>query len=225
MKKFICVIAAALTVCMCFASCSDKKSAKEDKKIETVTKQTKIPKDADSDNTEKSESVANNTDEEKADVQNEVKEPENKTAEQPVQNNAETAKPDAKTEVDLSRVRSAILQKEGISDAMLLDGGAMSNLYGIDASQIKQAAGFVTMSGTFPHEIIMIEASDSNGAANVEAALKTKLGEVMNQARSYDAENYELAQQCKVHRNGNYVSLFLSPKQAEMTSIYNGYIK
>lgn len=218
MRKNICIIAAVLAVGMCFTACS-KKSDEDKKEIETVTKQTKIPgKEEEAE--VKDEVVADvNKDDTDAETPETPSAPEASAAEE------NTLSSHAASDVDLSQVRSAILQKEGIEDAMLLDADAMSGLYGIDLSQIKQAAGFVTMSGTFPHEIIMIEAVNVQSAASIEAALNTKLSEVMNQARSYDAENYALAQKCKVSKKGNFVSLFLSPKQAEINTVYGGYVK
>lgn len=127
--------------------------------------------------------------------------------------------------VNLSEVRSEIISKVSISDAMLIETSAMAKLYGVSESDVKQSAGFVTMSGTFPHEIIMIEAVDSSSADDIANALSKKLNEVLNQSKSYDAKNYELAQQCRVNRKGNYVSLFLSPDHEAMLSVYNSYIK
>ncbi len=219
-RKYIGIIAAVLAIGMCFTACS-KKSDEDKKEIETVTKQTKIP-EKEQENEVKNENEAVNSDDKNEDA-TEVNEA-SVTSEAPA-SEGNTPSVNTASEVSLPQVRSAILQKEGINDAMLLEADAMSGLYGIDSSHIKQAAGFVTMSGTFPHEIIMIEATNAQSAASIEAALNTKLGEVMNQARSYDAENYALAQKCKVYKKGNFVSLFLSPKQAEMNDIYSGYVK
>lgn len=192
-RKYIGIIAAVLAIGMCFTACS-KKSDEDKKEIETVTKQTKIP-EKDLETEVENETVNSNDKNEAATEVSEAQAvPE---APAPEEN---TPSVNTASEVSLPQVRSAILQKEGINDAMLLEADAMSALYGIDLSHIKQAAGFVTMSGTFPHEIIMIEATNAQSAASIEAALNTKLGEVMNQARSYDAENYALAQKCKVYK-------------------------
>jgi len=46
----------------------------------------------------------------------------------------------------------------------------------------------------------------------------------MVQSKSYDAENYKLAQQCKVSVKGNFVTLFLSPDHAQIQTILDKYI-
>ena len=44
--------------------------------------------------------------------------------------------------------------------------------------------------------------------------------EVLVQSQSYDAENYKAAQSCQVRVNGRFVSLILSPKQADIAAIF-----
>ena len=107
---------------------------------------------------------------------------------------------------------------------MPIETESLNTLYGIDASVIKQSASFVTMAGTFPHEVIMIEAIDKEAVKVIEEALGKKLDEVMVQSKSYDAENYKLAQQCKVIVKGNFVTLLLSPDHAQIQTILDKYI-
>lgn len=208
---------AVLAACLSLSSCANKTPHNEQKQIETVTKQKKASENSESMNTEK------NISEKNINIENENSDTE--TTNDNVSDKKTTDSGSENKDVKLSQICSEIISSENISDAMLLEADAMSSLYGIDKAKIKQAAGFVTMSGTFPHEIIMIEAKSEQDAALIEEALNTKLSEVKNQAKSYDAENYELALQCKVYKNNNYVSLFLSPKQASMLKIYNDFIK
>lgn len=133
----------------------------------------------------------------------------------------ETASP---ASVDLSAVCSAMTSQLGISDGFALDTSALMGLYGISADLVKQSGGYVTMSGTFPDEIILVEAVDSAAADAVQACLQTRLNAVMEQSKTYDAENYALAQKCFVGRNGLFLSLILSPKQEELVAVYGNYI-
>lgn len=125
--------------------------------------------------------------------------------------------------VSLEQVRSAILDQLSVVDPLLLEGEMLEGLYGITSDMLKQSASFVTMSGTFPDEVIMTEAVDDEAAEAIAAALQRRLDEVMVQSKTYDAENYEAAQQCKVSRSGLFVALILSPKQADMTAVYEGF--
>ena len=108
---------------------------------------------------------------------------------------------------------------------MDLDAGAISSLYGIESGDMVQAVGFVVMEGTFPHEAIMVEAKNAEAAARVENLLKVKHTSFVEQSKGYDAENYALAQKCKVVRNGNYISMFLTPDYETMQAVFKKYIK
>lgn len=126
--------------------------------------------------------------------------------------------------ISLDHVRTAILEQLSIGDPLLLESEMLEGLYGIAPDMLKQSASFVTMSGTFPDEVILTEAVDDSAAEAVANALQKRLDEVMVQSKTYDAENYEAAQQCKVSRNGLFVALILSPKQADMTAVYEGFL-
>ena len=94
-------------------------------------------------------------------------------------------------------------------------------LYGIEEADIKESACFVTMDGIFPDEIVMIKAADTDAADRIEEKLNTRLDEIKVQSQSYDPENYAIAQECKVFREGNVVALFVSAKHADMEAIFN----
>ena len=127
-------------------------------------------------------------------------------------------------EIDLAVVRDDILSTLGIEDPFLLDTDALLNLYGITPEQVKQSASFVTMAGTFPDEIILVEAVDETAAASIAEALQRRLDEVMVQSKSYDAENYAAAQACRVRTNGLFVSLILSPRHDEIAAVYEEFV-
>ena len=127
-------------------------------------------------------------------------------------------------EIDLAVVRDDILSTLEIEDPFLLDTDALLNLYGITPEQVKQSASFVTMAGTFPDEIILVEAVDETAAASIAEALQRRLDEVMVQSKSYDAENYAAAQACRVRTKGLFVSLILSPRHDEIAAVYEGFV-
>jgi len=142
----------------------------------------------------------------------------------PVEDPAPVPDDEKDMQVSLEEVRAAILDQLSINDPLLLETDMLEGLYGITADMLKQSASFVTMSGTFPDEVILTEAVDDAAAEAVAAALQKRLDEVMVQSKTYDAENYEAAQQCKVSRNGLFVALILSPKQGDMVSVYEGFV-
>ena len=140
--------------------------------------------------------------------------------ETPEETPAETPEVPAEPEpVDLTQVRDAIIDGLEIAEPFLLDTDALLNLYGIEGAWVAQSASFATMSGTFPDEVVLVEAVDEAAAASVAQCLQSRLDEVLVQSKSYDADNYAAAQACQVRCDGLYVTLLLSPKQAEMTEI------
>ena len=130
----------------------------------------------------------------------------------------------AAVSVDLAAVRTDIQTQLGITDALPLETDALLNLYGIDSSWVAQSASFVTMAGTFPDEVILVEAVDETAAASIQEKLQNRLNEVLVQSESYDPDNYKAAQSCQVRVNGRFVSLILSPKQADIAAIYASYV-
>lgn len=132
--------------------------------------------------------------------------------------------PPAETKVDLAAVRTAIVDQLGFTDPLNLDTDAIANLYGIDASQVAQSASFTVASGTFPDEVIMVEAVDDAAVAAIQEKLQSHLDQVLVQSQSYDAENLKAAQSCQVRVNGRFVSLILSPKQADIAAVYESYV-
>ena len=132
--------------------------------------------------------------------------------------------PPAENKVDLAAVRTAIVDQLGLSDPLNLDTDALNNLYGIDPSLVAQSASFTVAAGTFPDEVVMVEAVSDEAVATIQEKLQSRLDEVLVQSQSYDAENYKAAQSCQVRVNGRFVSLILSPKQADIAAIYASYV-
>ena len=127
--------------------------------------------------------------------------------------------------IDITKVKSDIVSQIGITEPMDVKADRLMDLYGIAATDVKTAACFVTMDGVFPDEIIMVEAVDASAASRIAEKLESRLSEVKNQSASYDAENYAIAQKCKVTKTGNYVTLFISAKHEDMQKIFDSAAK
>ncbi len=126
---------------------------------------------------------------------------------------------------DLKKIMEEIKTAISAKDALDFNANSMRVLYGIEASDMKQCAGFSLMEGTFPHEIVMIEASSDEAAKKIEEAFNIKLESFATQSKNYDAKNYELAQKCKIIKNGRYFAMFLTPEYDTAKAVYSKYIK
>lgn len=127
--------------------------------------------------------------------------------------------------MDIAAVKESIIQDLGVEGPLDLATDRLTDLYDIDTADIKNSASFITMGGSFPDEIVIIEAADANAASRVEEKLEARLAEVMNQSQNYDAENYALLEKCKVQKTGNYVALFISAQNTEMQKIFENAAK
>ena len=127
----------------------------------------------------------------------------------------------APREIDIKSVKEQIVSELSIEGALDLASDRLLALYGIEETDILESACFVTMGGVFPDEIVMIKAVDEDAADRIEAKLNTRLDEIKVQSQSYDPENYAIAQECKVLREGTVVALFMSAKYADMEAIFN----
>ena len=127
--------------------------------------------------------------------------------------------------IDLAALKDRMISDLKITDAVDLSTDMLLDVYGIDTADVVESACFMTMDGVFPDEVVMIKAKDANAAGRVADMLKIRLEDVKKQSENYDAENYALAQKCSVQTKGVYVTLFLSPKYAEMTDLFNNAAK
>lgn len=208
MKKWICLLMIAamlLSLVACGTAPSEEQEPVENETVQTQPEKEETKADA-------PEQKEEDTQEENAEVEKETEQTE-ETEETVEQLPA----------VDLSAVRDDIINKLSVQNPLKIETPALNNLYGIGADLVAQSASFVTMSGTFPDEIILVEAVDEAAAETIRSCLQKRLEEVLVQSETYDAENHAAALECQVVVNGLYVSLILSPKQAEMCEIVQSY--
>ncbi len=122
--------------------------------------------------------------------------------------------------VDLKEVKDKIVTDLKIESPLEFDAEWLKNTYGIGEESVRSFVCLVTMKPIFPDEIVMIEAVDSQAAKTVSTKLEQRLSDLIAQAQNYDAESLALLKKCKVQTVGNYVTLFISAKGAEMQRIF-----
>lgn len=205
MKRLSLIMILALAFAL--SGCSDKEEPKKAPESISRNEETKEPAKTDKDDADAKPDTQTPSVEEKTDK-----------ADEPVSDKTTPGK-------TLTEIKSIIMASIGASGAVEMDAEAMSSIYGFDTAHIAEAAGFVLMEGTFPHEVIMVKGKDASCASALESLLKVKLESFVEQSKGYDPENYALAQKCKVEKNGNYVALFLSPDCEQIKSVYEKYIK
>lgn len=136
-------------------------------------------------------------------------------------NKDEDTKTTARENINITEIKDTIIAEIGIEGAYDMDTAMLLNMYGIEEADVLECASFTTMDGVFPDEIIMVKATDNAAADRVEDKLTVRLEAVLTQSQNYDAENYAIAQKCKVIREGQVVALFISADHETMQEIFN----
>ncbi|MBR2724479.1 MAG: DUF4358 domain-containing protein [Ruminococcus sp.] len=129
-------------------------------------------------------------------------------------------KPADTENVNLAEIKESIIADCAVEGAMDIDAYMLLNLYGIEEADVKENASFTTMDGVFPDEIIMIKASSEDAVERIIAKLENRLEAVLEQSKNYDAENFAIAQKCKVLTKGDVVALFVSAQHEQMQEIF-----
>ncbi len=151
-----------------------------------------------------------------------TEEPSNVPTPTPTETTTPTAVPETTAPAvrDLAAIKSEMTTKFNVTDSVDFSTDLLLNMYGIKAEDIAEVAGYMTLTGVFPEEVIMIKAANEEAKAAVISALEKRIAEVKVQSANYDAENYALAQKCSVKNEGLYITMFLSPNVEEMTSMF-----
>lgn len=123
--------------------------------------------------------------------------------------------------IDINAVKNSIIEKAELTDPLELDSEKLCELYAIDPADVSEAVCVTTLDGTFPDEAIIIKAVNEDAKKRIAENLSSHLDDVKVQSQNYDAENYALAQQCRIIEKGNYLALFISAKHEQMEKIFN----
>ncbi|MCH5170811.1 MAG: DUF4358 domain-containing protein [Oscillospiraceae bacterium] len=121
--------------------------------------------------------------------------------------------------IDINAVKNAIIEKAELTDPLELGTEQLCELYDIDVNDVAEAVCVTTLDGTFPDEVIIIKAANGEAKSRIIEKLSAHLDDVKVQSQNYDAENYALAQECKIIEKGNFIALFISAKHAQMEKI------
>ena len=127
----------------------------------------------------------------------------------------------AANDVDLNDVYTKITETVTLPDDMSeISESELTSLYGIDMDEVKQYAGAITMTSVSSDEIIMLEATDSNAAADLKEKVDNRYEAKLNEMRDYLPDEFEKISACSVYSEGNYVAMFISDDSATMTEIF-----
>ena len=101
----------------------------------------------------------------------------------------------------------------------------MYKYYNINADDIKQFAVGKSDTDSKNTEVVLVEATDSDAASRVETALTNRYNSIFQQNASYSAEELDMVKNCKVTKDGNFVTMIIGEKASDMLTMFNDSIK
>lgn len=130
-------------------------------------------------------------------------------------------------EVNLGDVMDKINSEYSVDATKYETKDDMYKYYNINADDIKQFAAEVGKSDSASKntEIVLVEASDSDAASRVETALTNRYNSIFQQNASYSAEELQMVKNCKVTKDGNFVTMIIGEKASDMLNTFNEAIK
>lgn len=133
---------------------------------------------------------------------------------------ASCTKKEPEATVDIGAIKNTIIENLQLEDYLEIQTENLCELYNIDPADVAESVCVTTLDGTFPDEVIIIKAANGDAKLRITERLNSHLDDVKVQSQNYDAENYALAQECKIIEKGNYLALFISAKHAQMEKIF-----
>ena len=127
--------------------------------------------------------------------------------------------------VKLNEVMDKINADFNLSLTKLEKAEDLYTYYSIDTADVKQFAAEIDSNNNAPKEIVLVEAADDAAADRVESALTTRFNSIYSQYSSYSPDQLDMVKDCKVTKNGNFVSMIVADKASDMLNVYYEYVK
>lgn len=127
--------------------------------------------------------------------------------------------------VDVKAAMDEIQSTYEFSDVNEVTDNMLMSVYGIDQKDVKSYAGLTDASGIQATDIMLVEATDSDAAETVRAALQARLDNRKSQMKDYLPDVYATLEKSKVTVSGNYVALICDENQDKILSLYESCFK
>lgn len=127
--------------------------------------------------------------------------------------------------VDVKAAMDEIQSTYEFSDVNEVTDNMLMSVYGIDQKDVKSYAGLTDASGIQATDIMLVEATDSDAAETVRAALQARLDNRKSQMKDYLPDVYATLEKSKVSVSGNYVALICDENQDKILSLYESCFK
>lgn len=126
--------------------------------------------------------------------------------------------------VDLKTVLSDInTQYADVTGTLreLSDVAELEKYYSVPTDAVKQFGAEISSDNNAPVEIVLIEANDENGAAQIKQKMDMRYNSILSMYASYSAEQLDTVKACQVEVNGNFVTMVVAPDYDGIMEIVN----
>lgn len=124
--------------------------------------------------------------------------------------------------IDLNAVMQSVNSAAGVTATKIETPEDLKRYYKkIDLADVKSFAAQKDKD----NDIVLVEATDTDAAGRVAAALDKKLQDIIRDSTSYSPEKAEIVKKCDVTVDGKYVSLIITDKADEAVKAYKEAIK
>lgn len=126
---------------------------------------------------------------------------------------------------DLSTLKPDLLEAMNPDDVMELDKSEIESLYGIQMDDVSQYVALMAKTSLNSDEIILIEATDDAAAGRIAECLNSRYQTKLEDAQSFNPNEYDKIAACGVTQSGRYVSLIVSSQAEKLTALYQALIQ
>ena len=112
-----------------------------------------------------------------------------------------------------------------LPEMMELSEKRMETYYGLSPDACRQLLARLNSDGQSVDEIWLIEAVDGKAAEEIQALAEFRAEQVRNETENYSPEQYAVAKEARIIRDGNYVALFISPDAGAMAELFQKSLK
>lgn len=128
-------------------------------------------------------------------------------------------------EVKLSEVMDKLNSDFSLSLKALESADDLNKYYSINTADVKQFAAEIDPNNNAPVEIVLVEATNADAAGKIETALTSRYKSIYSQYSSYTPEKLSMVKDCKVTKDGNFVTMIVADKAPEMLEAFYKFIK
>ncbi len=128
-------------------------------------------------------------------------------------------------EVKLSEVMNKLNSEFSLSLKALESADDLNKYYSINTADVKQFAAEIDPNNNAPVEIVLVEATNADAAGKIETALTNRYKSIYSQYSSYTPEKLSMVKDCKVTKDGNFVTMIVADKAPEMLEAFYKFIK